>query len=106
MVWLLVAAAFAIYFFWLWSGASPSSSSPDDRPLQRWATLEPLSPIIESQSLLSTAATAFASMEQVRDRMIAVGATQDEIDQLLALAPILLRVPDSDPDSESETASQ
>lgn len=86
--WTILIFGGVVWWLWpkLFGNDPPVPTSPP-----RLSSLEDLRATIEPPS--PTAAAAFSAMERVRDRMIEVGASREELDQLTALAPILLRVP-------------
>lgn len=85
--WMIILAIAAAWWYWpkLSSNSTASPTSNQPRPLDNVASE------LAASLAPDTASGAFRAMETVRDRMLDVGATDTEVDQLTQLAPVLLR---------------
>lgn len=84
-LWMIIAAGVAAWWFWpKLSGSSSSTSTATN-----WRSLDDVAGLVSLNT--NTASAAFCAMETVRNRMLEVGASAEEIEQLTTLAPVLLR---------------
>lgn len=86
--WMIVLVGAGVW--WAWPKLFATTTAAGSAAVQSLSqTVDQVLPA----KTAATAATAFRSMETLRDRMIEVGASSEELEQLTTLAPILLRVP-------------
>lgn len=80
-LWIIIAAGVAAW--WFWPRLSGTAAAPS------WRSLDEAADLVAPH--VNTASVAFCAMEKVRNRMLEVGASAEEIEQLTTLAPVLLR---------------
>ena len=81
-LWIIIAAGVAAWWFWP-KLSGTAAAAPN------WRSLDEMSDLVTPH--MNTASAAFCAMETVRNRMLEVGASAEEIEQLTTLAPVLLR---------------
>jgi hypothetical protein len=85
--WMIAMIGIVVWWFWPRIVAGMSASPVGSNT----ATLDDYAAAIKMAS--PNHDTAFAAMVVVRDRLLELGASAAELEQLTTLAPILLRMP-------------